>query len=419
MGGRQSGQQLKIYTLGQFQVKRGEHIISESSKRSYKLWNLFNYLLTQKGKSVPSGDLIDILWPNQENVNPEQALRTLIYRLRQVLQENSTSEPAMYITFSQGCYSWNASADYWLDAEEFEELCHKAGRLEDEHPEEAVEVYQQAISLYKGEYLPEYSYNDWITPMRNYYRRLYLEAIVNLTDLLKKERHYAEIRKICEKSFLLEPFEEELHLRFLEALIEEGKYRQARAHYEYVTTIFYREMRVKPSNALMSLYRRIKMDDASFEMDLGLIQDSMKDREQAVGAFYCDPDVFQDLYKLEERRVGRTGQSIFLALLTLTRPNYSLPDQKTLAEVMDILKQVIIGSLRKGDVITRWNDAQYLVLLPGLNYEQGEAVLKRIQTRFRSRYKGDEVVLRLKLQPLRPTDQKEMARARVERRESV
>lgn len=391
--------QLEISTFGNFMVKRGNELISESSKRSHKIWNLFKYFITHRGKRIPPDILLEIIWEGQDDGN-QQALRNLVYRLRRLLNKNKFNDKYCYIIFSQGGYTWDTSSDYWLDAEEFESLYQLAVQTANENPKKAAELYRQGIYLYKGDYLPEHSYYEWVIPIRNYYRRIYLESIFALTELLKKEDRYKEICKICKDALLIEPFEEGIHQIVIEALIEEGETRKALAHYEYITSLFYQELGVKPSPALKKLYRRIKNSEQVIELDLVYIQESLSDRKEAAGAFACDPDTFRFFYKLEGRRMERSGEAVFLGLLTLTNTDYNLPSDKSLKETMELLQRVLKNSLRKGDVISQWNEAQFLLLLPGINSEQAGRVFKRIQDKFQKKCQDDEIILRTKYQPL-------------------
>lgn len=390
---------LEIYTLGRFQVKQGDKMLSQDSGRSQRLWSLFKYLLTHKGKPVPVEELVEALWAEDEQERSESAVKTLVYRLRRLLNNGqAVNGESQYINYSQGGYVWNNQSGYWFDAEEFVSCCEQGRKaISDEEKEEC---YRKALDLYKGDYLPDYAYNEWVVPICNYYRRLYMESVFGLIELLKKTRRYGEISGVCEKAFAIEYFDEDLHRCYLESLLEESKTRQAQAHYETVTGALYRELGAKPSPALRDLYRRIKNRDSSVELDLSLIQDSLMDREKAGGAFLCDPDTFRFLFKLEARRVKRSGQAVFLALLTLTQDDYSLPSPKNLKDAMDSLEGSLLLSLRKGDVICRWNEAQFLCLLPGLNFEQSKMVLQRIEGKYKAKQLPERTVLRSKVQPL-------------------
>lgn len=393
---------LQVYNFGCFVVQRGPVIINDSTRRSYKLWNLLAYLLAYREKRHPSQALYELLWSEDNDVtSPEHALRTLIYRLRQVLNQGpSGNETVPHIIYTQGAYSWNPAVDFWMDAVEFEEKCARAGGLMNTDPAGAALAFREALFLYKGEYLPELSHCEWTTALRHSYRRLYVDSILQCNSLFKKERLYSDIRRNCENALQLEPLEEEIHQQYIEVLLEEGKTRQALEHYEETTAYLYRELGVIPSPALRNLYRRIKAAGEGIEMDLALVLQGLKERQPDGGAFKCDPEMFRLLYKLEERRVARTGQSVYLILLTLTRPDYSVAGKAALDEVMPVLENTVLSSLRRGDVITRWNEAQLLLLLPGLNFEQAELVLGRIKNRFTALPVRPPVTLRGKLHPL-------------------
>jgi len=187
---------------------------------------------------------------------------------------------------------------------------------------------------------------------------------------LKESRRHGEIIEVCETACMIEPFEEELHLHLLDALIEEGNTSQAKAHYEYVTSMFCRELGVKPSPEMREIYRRIKQHYSDVESDLSSLQERMRQAQETAGVFLCAPDVFCFLYELEQRRAERVGQSIFLSLLTLKRTNAERLTPQSINESMETIKEVLLTSLRKGDVACRWNDTQYLLLLAGLSMER-------------------------------------------------
>ena len=138
-------------------------------------------------------------------------------------------------------------------------------------------------------------------------------------------------------------------------------------------------------------------------MDLSLIVEGLREREEKRGALLCSPDIMRTLFKLEERRLARTGQAVFMALLTVTNADYGFPAKKTLGKAMDLLQEVLLKSLRRGDVISRWNEAQFLVMLPGLHDQQAEVVLARILKVFKSHNLHEDIIIRSKLQPCRPS----------------
>ena len=176
---------LKIYTLGRFLVKRGDTVLSDQSHRSYRLWELFQYLVTNRNKSFLPESIAENLWPDNDYSEPRQAVRTQICRLRKLLKDEE--DDSEYISFVQGCYQWNNKQKIWLDVDEFERLYHLAKAKEDDNYLQAIELYYEAVSLYQGEYLPGAMFNEWVIPVRNYYRNLFLQCVVDFANLLKKQ----------------------------------------------------------------------------------------------------------------------------------------------------------------------------------------------------------------------------------------
>ena len=74
--------------------------------------------------------------------------------------------------------------------------------------------------------------------------------------------------------------------------------------------------------------------------------------------------MFRDIYQLERRAIERTGDSIFLCLLTLYEEEGSEAKSYFLKRAMEHLDDAIAASLRRGDVYTRYSVSQYLILLP-------------------------------------------------------
>jgi two-component SAPR family response regulator len=72
---------LQIISLGDFRVKFGEKVLTQEANRSYRLWELFKYLLTNKDQVVLPEVLVEKLWPEQEYADAKSAVRTMVYRL--------------------------------------------------------------------------------------------------------------------------------------------------------------------------------------------------------------------------------------------------------------------------------------------------------------------------------------------------
>ncbi len=194
---------LKIYTLGRFSVVKGSEQLSSDYGRSRKLWDLLMYFVAHREKPLSPENIAESLWPGQEYDNPANPVKNLVYRLRQKIDDEDISPLSSFVINVHGCYAWNPDYPYWLDIEAFEQLCHEAKDQSQSDLCLACNLYRQATSLYQGDFCSERPYNDWLMPVRHYYRQRYIRAATNLLLLLKKQHLYSQMLEECEKAFKL------------------------------------------------------------------------------------------------------------------------------------------------------------------------------------------------------------------------
>ncbi|SCX94376.1 BTAD domain-containing putative transcriptional regulator [Alkaliphilus peptidifermentans] len=372
---------IEISTLGHFDVKKNNNSLVSSAPGSKKIWELFKFMLTHRKRSFTPENLMETLWSRENYSDSRSTLRRQMHRLRQILEEVQSNEEQL-IVFNNGFYSWNTKINIQLDIDLFEKAVQMAEEMKEARPEGALINYRMALSLYQGDYLSECIEQLWVIPIRNYYRRLYLKSVYNITNLLKVQGNWNEILQICERAIQVEVYEEEIHLRYIEALLQEKEVKQAQKHYEYFTTFLYQEMGLKPSPALKSAYKRIlatnHMHSSIEDLEIDL------DNKKIENAFYCEPYVFKMIYELECRRSERSGNMAMICMITMNHPSTVSLEKKQ--QAMTSLEKHLLEQLRKGDTITRWDNSNFLVLLPGLNDLIMEKVLSRILNSFYNYY---------------------------------
>ena len=393
---------IEIKTLGNFSVYASQKNLTDKHGTSMKIWELFKYLLTFRDELVLPEKIIFSLWPDADYTDPKRTLRALVFRLRKVLNGEDTNENDRLIVFSHGCYKFNSKNGCMIDIDQFESLFHQAYAVSKVDAVKAAQLFQEVVNMYKGDYLSETSEHEWLIPARNHYRRIFLQSLYETCDFLKEKKDFTEIIQVCEKALKYEMFEEEIHYRYIEALAGAGKIKQARDHYEYIAGVFEREMGVKPSASLQRLYGLLFGEMVKTGHDLTLIEESLKEEFFDSGAILCDSIFFKGLHQLEKNRSERYGQNTFVGVLTLTQPDFSLPVPKLLQEGMKNLKLLLQMGMRKGDVITQWNEAQFLLNMQVLNVEQANRALERIRQRFTTLYRNTNLILNTKVQDTLP-----------------
>lgn len=396
--------ELKVCMFGGFSIRYGDKELTENVGRTKKVWALIEFLLAHRGKDVSQEYLMEALWGDEEFANPLGTLKNLVYRARKQLNELiPKGETVSFIQFERSTYVWNSLIPCWMDTVEFETLWKKAG---DERlpKEERIRLYQEAAALYQGEFLPKSSYMDWVVSKSAYYSTIYNECVLNLCELLIALRRYDEVVVVCERAVLHCPLSEDVHQALLYGYYKTGNPSKAISHYDRLRDTFYNELGVELSESTVQLYRLLHRKIHNLEMDLQVIQKDLQESSQCAGAFYCDYDVFRNIYRMLARWILRTGQSIYIALFTFTDREDELPDSSTIPSVMAILRNCVCSQLRRGDVVSTYSSTQLVVMLPLSRYEDGLGVLERITRFFMQTYQGDDVKLHTNLRAIKPAN---------------
>ena len=304
---------IQISMLGNFEIYNDGTKIEETVNRSKKMWNLLGYIITYRNKHLSQTDYIDMLWPDEDSANPVNALKTLLSRLRHLLEPVAVHNENFIIS-SQGSYQWNNHLNCMIDIEEFEKFCQKAnGTTVSE--ENRILFYKKALDLYKGDFMTKHATELWVIPLSTYYHNLYIDTAKNFFSLLRKFNDYETIEYYCSKALQIERFDETLHCIFIQNMIDQGNSFAALNHYEQTTDLLYINLGVKPSKELRSLYLNIIRTQKTLETDLNIIQNDLKEAEFKMGPFFCEYCIFQETYRLIARQASREGRSVYLLSL--------------------------------------------------------------------------------------------------------
>lgn len=371
--------ELRITMLGEFSVTCGDVTLNEQNKRSKKLWTLFQYLVTFHDREISQNELLDSLWEDETSDNPAGALKTQMHRLRAMLSELGYDKEIIINT--RGTYAFNNSANFTIDAEEFEKLCKRSQNTNDEN--EKLDCLKRAIALYKGDFLPKISLEQWVVPINTYYHSIYIKAVHKAIELLYKKGQLHEVAELCRKAMIFDPYDEPLHYNLIKVLAELGDQQNAKAAYKYVTDLFYNKFGVNPSDELISLYNDAVRSQKDIELDLGVVERNLNANCESSGAFYCEYEFFRHIYQLEIRDAKRSGKKVSICLITVTDIDGEIPPQKALNRSMEKLSETISRYLRCNDIYARYSVSQYIVMLTNTSDENCEAIMQRIVRNYR------------------------------------
>lgn len=390
---------VEVVTLGSFALRCSDCIIDKSCSRAHKLWNLLEYLILHRDGDIPAERLADLLWPDGESDDPQNALKNLIYRLRTVLEKAGFPDVKNALVHHDGSYYWALPTT--VDAEDMDRLFHEAENAS-LPAENRIERYLQGLRYYNGEFLPDSAYETWVIPLSTYYHSAFLNASASVATLLFQAQRYETAESVCQSAVKHDRYDERVNVLLMESMAAQKHYQEAMEYYEYISSIYYSELGVTPGEALKNCYRGLIRRVSHPVTDLSEIREELENSSEGKGgAFLCDYEIFRHMYLLEARESLRMGRAVFLGLVTLSAPEDAALSKKAYSDLMDRLRDTLLSGLRSSDVISRYSPSQYLLLLPTRNQEFGEKVLTRIKKQFFAQNRLSRVSLDCRLQAIR------------------
>lgn len=395
---------MKLYVdmFGEFTIYADGEPAFQYEGRTRKLWNLLQYLLMKRGTMVPQSDLIAIAHLDGRKGKPENSLKNLIYRLRTQL-ENSNLPKQNYIICERGAYAWNPNIPVTLDVEVFEQEWKEACALE-HNPENRLIHYLAAIELYKGKFLPQSQSEEWVQSLEGYYHHIFADCVNGAYEIFKEKKDMDFMEELCRKSLDMDPLSEELCRLYINVLIQQNQYKRALSVYSSFVDRLQREADQRPSEVMIRLYQDVIKMISNMQADINMVKNDLKEANAGNGAYYCQYDIFKNMYRLLARSISRTGQSVYLLLFTVSDANGDMPTTKTLHSAMRALQLGIGKSLRRGDVYAQYSNTQYVVLLQSLNEENGRMIANRVISNYEQIYQNKKVVVNHMLQEMEPVD---------------
>ena len=374
---------MQMNIFGGFSLSDGQVSVNESTLHSNKLNRLLIYILLHRDRDLSHQELIDTFWQEEHSRNPEGALKNLVYRLRSELRVFGTQELILTLP---GAYRWNPEVRLQTDYEEMDALT-EAVKKED-MPERKRYLAEKAIVLYKKEAPFRASQESWLLSRLTYYRLQYLETVKVLCGIYEKEQEWDAIERVTTQALDVDGLDEDLHYWRIKSQIGAQNYEQALQYYDYGKKLFYDHLGIRDVERFHEIYNDILSLSTNQMSDISSLVDSVTEKEEPREVFVCEYPVFREIYRVEARRIRRTGIAEYMLLITMKSSSTSKSDAQSLEERirigMQILEDLLKRTLRAGDVVAQYSNTQYVVLLSACNYESTGLVADRIECLFRT-----------------------------------
>ncbi len=254
---------LALSLLGSLQVTiNGQPV---SGFESARVRALLAYLAVEGDLPQSRDSLAGLFWPESSDQTARKNLRQALSNLRKVIADHKAEPPYLQVTRESVQFTQNSK--HWLDVVEFSALIsavdsHRHRRLES--CQYCAKKLQQAVDLYKGEFLQGFflddsvAFQDWMLLKRERFHRQVVQSLTVLTQFYEQRGNFDLARRYAYLQVEFDPWREAGHQHLMFLLTLEGERGAALKQYETCRDILDAELGVAPSPDTTQLYEQIK-----------------------------------------------------------------------------------------------------------------------------------------------------------------
>ncbi|MCP4386384.1 MAG: hypothetical protein GY798_34085, partial [Hyphomicrobiales bacterium] len=212
---------LRVFTLGHFGLAvAGEGLDVDGWKRKQAAVVL-KCLVNNLDRPVHRERLIEWLWPDADPERGWKRLKVTVSFLRGKLSAGGAKEEIIE-TVGQS-YLLRRDA-VWVDSDAFESLVAAGSTsLRNGNRRDALGHFEEAKSLYRGDYLEDEAYSEWCAEERERLREIYLELLAGMATCYAEGGLWMEASQVCRMALSSDPCRESFLRVLLESLVNLGR----------------------------------------------------------------------------------------------------------------------------------------------------------------------------------------------------
>ncbi len=252
------GFRVRVYLLGGFAAYRGENAIPVNSWRRAKARQLFQLLLTWRHSALDRDQILEYLWPEMDPTAAGRNFKVTLNSLYHVLEpDRDPGSESAFIYRDGSAYSIRPGADLWLDSEQFADAVGRANVTFSRDPMGAIPALEEALALYKGDYLPEALYETWAAGERERLAVMFLSAADRLAELYVDSRRYELVIDLSHRILNADNCWERAYRHLMLANHGLGNHGQIARVYQRCVQTLREELDVSPAGETIALYERL------------------------------------------------------------------------------------------------------------------------------------------------------------------
>jgi two-component SAPR family response regulator len=249
-----SAQAIRIFSLGVFQVFRGEERVADLDFKTQKNRYLLAYLSAEKGRPRRAEALVELFWPGKGQKG-KNSLNWAVSVLRSIFRTPSSN----VLVRDADKLLFDPSIPRWHDLDELEEAVKEARKAEQDGDKTlAWQKYRRAAELYRGDYL-EGCFMDWALQRRTRISNVMAEAFLRLAVLSEGAGQMAEAETAINNLLKVQPHSQKGHLFKVQLLTRQGEPERAIDHYRRCEELLRVEYQLEPSTDLLRAYHEARL----------------------------------------------------------------------------------------------------------------------------------------------------------------
>jgi ATP/maltotriose-dependent transcriptional regulator MalT len=221
---------------------------------------ILTYCMVQPRLRLPREKLMDLFWHEADSTTSAKNFRPSLSYIRKALNWNAELTGARIepILYRDKLYSLNPDLRFETDVAAFKRLIEEGREVEPSNPPLAIEKYEAAVSLYRGDFLEEFYY-PWAEEYRVCYRDLYHQVLCAVAKLQAEMKNWRKAIEYLTRSLSIDELQENVHLEIIKCYLGMGMRKSALDHYRRMEKTMKQLLNARPSpeaEAVLHLIRK-------------------------------------------------------------------------------------------------------------------------------------------------------------------
>ena len=171
--------------FGKLEIISATDVLRDDSFTNEPGYVLLTFLLLNCKREHPLRLLTDIIWESTDVNTPYNAVKNVVYRLRNTLACIGIRD---LIQASHRTFAANPNYTIFTDVERFDDACKRIDNSSD--PAILQALYESIMGFYRGSLLPRYDFYHWLMPQTLFYQNKFLHYMKQYLAMLYKEKKF-------------------------------------------------------------------------------------------------------------------------------------------------------------------------------------------------------------------------------------